>query len=136
MFSTSNTSRDDVYCESRIPRPARPECFAKQNVSKDESIKLNLMKYFYVYILKCSDGSYYVGHTDDLDKRISEHHVQMIDSYTKSRLPVEVVFTQHFASRDDAFRAERQIKGWARKKKEALIAGNWELVSRLAKKEF
>ena len=94
------------------------------------------MKYFYVYILKCSDGSYYVGHTDDLNKPISEHNVQMIDSYTKSRLPIEVVFMQHFASSDDAFKAERQIKGWTRKKKEALIAGNWEVVSRLAKKEF
>lgn len=81
---------------------------------------------FYVYILKCNDGSYYTGHTDDIDKRISEHRFGLIaNCYTKNRRPIEVVFIQLFSTRDEAFCAERQIKGWSRKKKEALIRQDW-----------
>ena len=79
------------------------------------------MNYFYVYILKCSDGSYYVGHTDNLEIRISEHNLKKYSGYTSSRLPVELMFHQEFYSRDEAFNAERKIKGWRRSKKEALI---------------
>ena len=83
------------------------------------------MKDFFVYILKCRDNSYYTGHTDDLEKRITEHNNKLIDGYTAARLPIRVVFVQAFASRDEAFAAERKIKGWSRRKKEALINKNY-----------
>ena len=88
------------------------------------------MKDFFVYILSCHDGSYYTGHTDDIEKRLAEHQDKLVDGYTAARLPVKLVYLQGFASRDEAFNAERQIKGWSRKKKEALINQNWnELIN-------
>jgi predicted GIY-YIG superfamily endonuclease len=84
------------------------------------------MNTFYVYILMCSDGSYYTGHTDFIEKRISEHQQGMIAGYTASRLPVKVVYVETFGSRYEALSAERRIKGWTRKKKEALIQQDWK----------
>ena len=75
---------------------------------------------FYVYILECSDSSYYTGHTDDLEKRLETHNSGELDGYTKNRRPLKLVFLQEFPSRDDAFAAERQIKGWTRRKKKPL----------------
>ena len=75
------------------------------------------MQPFYLYILKCSDGSYYTGHTDNIEKRISEHTLGVIKGYTSKRLPVKVVYVAQFASRYEAIAAERKIKGWSRKKK-------------------
>ncbi len=84
---------------------------------------------FWIYILKCSDNSYYTGHTDDLEKRILEHQTgQMSGCYTSSRLPVELVFSQDFTTREEALAAELRIKGWSRKKKEAMIRGDWKTV--------
>ncbi len=94
------------------------------------------MNDFFVYILKCSDNSYYIGHTDNIEKRISEHQLNEYPCYTSKRLPVDLVFTQSFGSRDEAFIVERQLKKWSRQKKEALINNNWTEVSLLAKKEF
>jgi len=94
------------------------------------------MNSFYIYILLCSDNSYYIGHTDDIEKRIAEHNLGEGDCYTSTRLPVEVVFVDHFATRDEALAMERQIKKWRRKKKEALIKGNWNEISLSAKKIF
>ena len=94
------------------------------------------MNDFYVYILKCSDGSYYTGHTDNIEQRISAHRLNQFKCYTSNRLPIEVVFIQIFATRDEAFNVERQIKKWTRQKKDALIAGNWNELSLLAKKKF
>lgn len=94
------------------------------------------MQSFYVYILKCVDGSYYIGHTDDLERRISEHSSGKYICYTTTRLPITVVFTQDFNSRDEALEAERSIKNWSRKKKEALIAGDIKALSLFAKKKF
>ena len=91
------------------------------------------MQEYFVYILKCCDGSYYVGHTDNLEKRLAEHQNDVFVCYTSSRLPVSLVFADVFSSRDDAFARERQIKGWSRKKKEALIQGDWEKLKLLAK---
>ncbi len=88
---------------------------------------------FWVYILRCSDGSYYTGHTDNLDYRIAQHQGGDIDGYTATRKPVELVFSQECATREEALAAERQIKGWSRKKKEAMIRGDWEEVSKLAR---
>jgi predicted GIY-YIG superfamily endonuclease len=91
---------------------------------------------FYVYILKCKDQSYYVGHADDLEKRLSEHTSGAMHCYTLNRRPIELVFTQEFSTREEAFAAERQLKGWSRAKKEALILNNWRLISCLSKKRF
>ena len=89
---------------------------------------------FWVYMLRCADNSYYTGHTDNLEKRIGEHETGAIPScYTFSRRPLELVFSQDCATREEALAAERQIKGWSRKKKEAMMRADWAEVSRLAK---
>ncbi|KUO53824.1 MAG: excinuclease ABC subunit C [Sphingomonadales bacterium BRH_c3] len=88
---------------------------------------------FYAYILLCNDGSYYSGHTDDLDFRIAQHRTGMLGGYTAKRLPVKLVWSVSFPTRDEAFATERQIKGWSRAKKEALIAGDWQLISQLSR---
>jgi len=80
---------------------------------------------FLVYILECADGSYYVGHTDNLEKRLAEHEQNTFKCYTSNRLPIKLVFCSEFSSRDDAFARERQIKGWSRRKKQASIRGDW-----------
>ena len=113
---------------------ARPECRIPCGVSRD--VEKNPMKNFFVYILKCNDGSYYVGHTDDIEKRISEHKNRTYQNYTALRLPIELVFSQIFETRDEAFIVERKIKDWSRKKKEALIRGNYDLLALYAKKKF
>ncbi|MGZ8310563.1 MAG: TrmH family RNA methyltransferase [Allosphingosinicella sp.] len=89
---------------------------------------------FYTYLLRCADGSYYVGHTDDLDVRIAQHERGELPGYSEKRRPVVLVWSETFPTRDEAFAAERRIKGWSRAKKEALIAGDWKLISQLAKK--
>ena len=89
---------------------------------------------FHTYLLRCSDGSYYVGHTDDLETRILQHQSGLIPGYTADRLPIEFLWSQDFPERDQAFAAERQIKGWSRAKKEALIAGDFELLRLLARR--
>jgi tRNA/rRNA methyltransferase len=89
---------------------------------------------FYAYMLRCSDGHYYVGHTDDLDVRLAQHQRGEIPGYTQKRRPVTLVWSETFPERDEAFAAERRIKGWSRAKKEALIRGDWEAISELARK--
>ena len=84
---------------------------------------------FYAYILQCSDGSYYTGHTDDLQQRLAAHQRGAISGYTSKRRPVQLVF----ASRDEAFRLERQIKGWPRQKKQALILRDLRRLGELSK---
>jgi len=87
---------------------------------------------FRAYILRCSDDSYYTGHTDDLDRRIAQHQAGEVEGYTHTRRPVALMWSQDFASRIEALEAERRIKGWARAKKEALIAGDWARIGELA----
>ena len=89
---------------------------------------------FYAYMLLCSDGHYYVGHTDDLDTRFAQHQAGTIPGYTQKRRPVTLVWSDRFSDRDQAFAAERQIKGWSRAKKEALIRGDWLALQSLARK--
>jgi len=89
---------------------------------------------FFVYILRCSDGSYYTGHSDNLERRIHEHQSGASSScYTFKRRPLQLVFSQDFPTREEALSAEQQIKGWSRKKKEAMMRGDWAEVSRLAR---
>jgi putative endonuclease len=91
---------------------------------------------FWVYILSCADGSYYTGHTDNLGQRIGEHQIGSYPGYTSNRLPVKLVWSQECTTREEAMSAEMQIKGWSRKKKEAMMRGNWEDVAFLSKKDF
>jgi predicted GIY-YIG superfamily endonuclease len=88
---------------------------------------------FYVYILKCADGSYYTGHTDNLESRFAAHQQGEIPGYTQERRPVELVFSEEVPSREYALARERQIKGWSRVKKEALINHDWSRLVQLAK---
>jgi len=88
----------------------------------------------YLYVLRCSDGSYYVGLTRKMpEERAGEHNAGLFDWYTKPRRPVVLVWSQHFLVITDAIAAERQIKGWHRAKKEALVAGRYDLLPKLAR---
>jgi putative endonuclease len=88
---------------------------------------------FWAYMLHCADGSFYVGHTDQLDDRIDAHQSGLVEGYTSTRLPMKLVWSQEFATRYEALSAERQIKGWSRAKKLALIRGDGALISRLSR---
>ena len=90
----------------------------------------------FIYMLKCADDSFYVGSAtgDDLTKHIAEHQSGAYPGYTFTRRPVRLVWSEHFARITDAIAVERQIKGWTRAKKEALIKGNWSVLEQLAKR--
>ncbi|MCH8534613.1 MAG: GIY-YIG nuclease family protein [Flavobacteriaceae bacterium] len=90
----------------------------------------------YTYILKCSNGSYYVGSTKDLNRRIEQHQSGEGANHTKKYLPVELIYFEEYTRIDHAFYREKQIQKWSRKKKEALISGETNLLSDLAKKVF
>jgi putative endonuclease len=89
----------------------------------------------YVYMLRCSDDSYYVGSARlGLDRRVSEHNNGTYGGYTAKRLPVTLVWAEHFLNITDAIAVERQVKGWSRAKKEALIRRDFEPIQTLAKR--
>jgi predicted GIY-YIG superfamily endonuclease len=90
---------------------------------------------FWTYMLHCRGGHFYVGHTDELERRIGEHKSGLIPGFTADHQPVELVWSVEFPTRDQAKDAERKLKGWSRAKKLALIRGDWERVSALAKKK-
>ena len=90
------------------------------------------MSDFYLYILRCSNGSYYVGHTDNIEKRFAEHNEGIACVYTAQRRPVALVYVENYASRDEAFVAEHKIKKWSRAKKEAYIQQDWNLLKKLS----
>lgn len=87
---------------------------------------------FWAYMLRCRDGSYYVGHTDQLEHRIGQRQSGKVPGYTQTRLPVKLVWSAEFPTRIEALEAEQQIKGWSRAKKEALIREDWPAIRRLA----
>jgi tRNA/rRNA methyltransferase len=91
---------------------------------------------FHTYMLRCSDGRYYVGHTDALEARVAQHQSGELPGYTQTRRPVELMWSADFGTRIEALEVERQLKGWRREKKEALIRNDWEAVSALARKSF
>lgn len=87
-----------------------------------------------VYILECADGSYYTGLTkQDVEARVWEHNEGIYKGYTSKRLPVKLVFMEIYERLTDAINREQQIKGWNRKKKQALIALNYEALPDLSK---
>jgi predicted GIY-YIG superfamily endonuclease len=88
---------------------------------------------FWVYMLLCGDGSYYVGHTDDLERRMAQHASGELGGYTAERHPLTLVFVEEFPTRDEAICRERQIKGWSRRKKEALVARDWPALQQFAR---
>ena len=87
---------------------------------------------FCAYMLRCSDGSYYVGHTDDLERRMAQHEAGEMPGYTHDRRPVALVWSESFGTREEALAAEMRVKGWTRAKKESLIRGDWNKISDLA----
>jgi putative endonuclease len=90
----------------------------------------------WMYILECCDGSYYVGSTKDLKRRLFEHQEGSGANYTSKRLPVILVYCEEYDRIDDAFYREKQVQGWRREKREALINGEPEFLPALAKKVF
>jgi len=91
------------------------------------------MKQYTVYLLKYSDGSYYVGVTNDIDTRFEQHQEGINrKAYTYKRRPVELVFQEHFYDVNQAIAFEKQVKGWRRTKKEALIRRDWDQLPELS----
>jgi len=90
----------------------------------------------WIYILKCADGSYYVGSTRNLDLRLAQHQSGKASRYTSGRLPVELVYGEEYIRIADAYYREKQIQNWGRAKREALINGDLEVLPPLAKKKF
>ena len=89
----------------------------------------------YVYMLRCNDGRYYVGSARaGLERRVAEHNSGLMGGSTKRRRPVTLVYHQEFQRISDAVAAERQIKGWSRAKKEALIRNDFTTIRTLAKR--
>jgi putative endonuclease len=87
----------------------------------------------YMYILRCANGEYYTGSTNDLQKRLEEHNNGIACNFTWKHMPVELVYTEEFARVEEAFHREKQIQKWSRKKKEALISGDIQLLKSLAR---
>ena len=84
-------------------------------------------------MLRCVDGSYYTGHTDNLESRLAAHDAGALPGYTRDKRPVTLVFSESFSTRAEVLERERQIKGWTRQKKGALIRGDWDLLQTLAR---
>ncbi len=90
----------------------------------------------FMYILECSDGSYYTGSTIDLELRIEQHQSGVGANYTKQRLPVKLLYSEEYDRIDVAFDREKQVQGWSRKKKQALIDARLDDLPELSKKVF
>ncbi len=90
----------------------------------------------WMYILECADGSYYVGSTKNLERRVTEHMSGLGSRYTSGRLPVKLVYGEEYDRISDAYQREKQVQNWSRAKREALISGNYEMLPPLAKKKF
>ncbi|MBL7943615.1 MAG: GIY-YIG nuclease family protein [Flavobacteriales bacterium] len=78
----------------------------------------------WMHILECADGSYYTGSTNDIELRLAQHQMGLGANHTKKHLPVKLVYLEEFQRIDQAFYREKQVQGWSRKKKEALIQGD------------
>ncbi|NLP84340.1 GIY-YIG nuclease family protein [Microbacterium sp. CFH 90308] len=89
----------------------------------------------YVYILRCADGTFYVGSTRDLALRVDQHNAGFGSAYTRRRLPVTLAWSGEYERIDEAFRWEKRIQGWSHDKREAFIAGGLEAVSGWSKAE-
>ena len=88
----------------------------------------------WTYILECSDGSYYVGSTKHLERRVGEHNAGLGAEYTRRRRPVRLLWSVEFTRIDDAFAFEKRVQGWSRKKREALMRGEFDALPELARR--
>jgi predicted GIY-YIG superfamily endonuclease len=89
---------------------------------------------FSLYIPECSDGTLYIGHTDNLDERMRQHDVGKAGAYTAKRKPLKLLHVEEFESRYDALAMERKLKGWSKEKKKlAYIGGDWPSIRYLSK---
>ena len=86
-----------------------------------------------MYILQCSNGEYYVGSTTDIEKRLNEHQKGRGCAFTKAHLPIKLVYTEEYSTTEQAYKRERQLHGWSRAKKEALIKGDIEELKKQSK---
>ena len=86
----------------------------------------------HMYILECADGSFYTGSTVNLEKRLCEHENGLGSNHTSQRLPIKLVYCEEYDRVDDAFYREKQVQGWGRAKKIALIEGNFSKLPELA----
>jgi putative endonuclease len=89
---------------------------------------------FFVYILTCSDGSFYVGHAQDIKRRLDDHNAARGAMFTFRRRPVRLAYAEAHETETSAVQRERQIKGWTRAKKEALIRGDLDRLRRLSRR--
>jgi predicted GIY-YIG superfamily endonuclease len=89
---------------------------------------------WYTYILKCADGSFYTGHTNNIIERLCRHNAGRGPKWTACRLPVELAYQEHHENEESAVKRENQIKKWSRSKKKALIQGNAEKLKSLSKR--
>ena len=87
-----------------------------------------------MYIVRCDDGSYYTGSTWHIEQRLDEHNSGRGANYTARRLPVELIYYEYYERIDEAFYREKQVQGWTRRKKEALMSGKTDLLPAFAKK--
>ena len=124
----------DLSTEAAVPRRWKLPCSGGGCI-EGEGAANHVAKPFFAYMLECSDSTYYTGQTDDLEARLAEHQAGIRCVYTASRRPVELVWCQEFVTRDEAKVAEAMIKGWSRAKKKALISGDFDAISRLARKK-
>jgi len=90
----------------------------------------------HMYILECADGSYYVGSTTSINHRLSQHEAGEGSEYTKHRLPVKLAYAAEFDRIDEAFAFEKQVQGWSRRKRQALIDGDFEKLPNLARADW
>lgn len=133
-LSLSKCSATDAkYHKSSTENDIAAEPRSKYSVAKNQDIELIEKAYGYVCVLECSDGSYYTGRTKNLEKRLIEHRNGEGAKHTKNRLPVKLVYYETYDRIDVAFYREKQIQGWSRQKKEALINNDIELIKSLSK---
>ena len=90
----------------------------------------------WMYILECADGSFYVGSTTDLERRLWEHNEGIGSKYTARRRPVKLAYAAEFPTIGEAYEKEKQVQGWGRAKREALIRGDYDALPALARKDF
>jgi len=116
-----------------LPRGTKGS-IASLHFAQQKNKIMNLSHNYSVYIVECRDGSCYVGVTNDLDRRLWEHNTGFnIGSYTYSRLPVKLKYYETTHDIRQAILREKQLKGWSRKKKEALFIEDWNELIRLSK---
>lgn len=135
-YSGKRSFKPTAASSDRLGGVARGTAFqAYSGLAQLRSNKI-MARPFFTYVLRCADGSYYVGHTDDVERRMNQHETGAGSGYTATRLPVQLVWFEEFPTREEAKAAELQIKNWSRRKKEALIGGRIDELKQAARKDW